>query len=96
MPQLIEIVDAETAEPRADLGKLGDVVTVKNGYARNYLIPQKKALRATNENISVFENQRAEYEAQSRDHQTKEEGLAKTQEYTLQRPQTLNVAGAKI
>ena len=59
------------------LGKLGDVVTVKNGYARNYLIPQKKALRATNENISVFENQRAEYEAQSRDLQTKAEGLAK-------------------
>jgi large subunit ribosomal protein L9 len=62
------------------LGKLGDVVTVKNGYARNYLIPQKKALRATNENISVFENQRAEYEAQSRDLQTKAEGLAKTLE----------------
>lgn len=59
------------------LGKLGDVVTVKNGYARNYLLPQKKALRATNENISVFENQRAEYEAQSRDLQTKAEGLAK-------------------
>ncbi len=59
------------------LGKLGDVVTVKNGYARNYLIPQKKALRATNENISIFENQRAEYEAQSLDLQTKAEALAK-------------------
>ena len=35
------------------IGKLGDVVKVKDGYARNYLLPQKKALRANKENIEV-------------------------------------------
>ena len=45
------------------LGQMGDVVSVKDGYARNYLLPQKKALRATKENITVFESQRAQLEA---------------------------------
>ena len=45
------------------LGKLGDVVKVKPGFARNYLLPQKKALRATPENIKYFETQRAHLEA---------------------------------
>ena len=36
------------------LGSIGDLVTVKDGYARNYLIPQKKALRANNENKEYF------------------------------------------
>ncbi len=45
------------------LGQMGDVVTVKPGFARNYLIPQRKALRATKENLSVFESQRAQLEA---------------------------------
>lgn len=45
------------------LGQMGDVVNVKNGYARNYLLPQKKAMRATDENKKVFETQRAQLEA---------------------------------
>jgi len=45
-----------------NLGNLGDVVQVKNGYARNYLLPQKKCLRATNENKAFFEAKRAQME----------------------------------
>ena len=47
-----------------NLGRLGDVVKVKEGYARNYLIPQGKARRATKENMAEFEQRRAELEAQ--------------------------------
>ncbi|MET0294243.1 MAG: 50S ribosomal protein L9 [Phenylobacterium sp.] len=43
-------------------GGLGDVVTVKDGYARNFLLPRQKALRATESNLKVFEGQRAEIE----------------------------------
>jgi large subunit ribosomal protein L9 len=45
------------------LGQMGDVVTVKDGYARNFLLPQHKALRATKDNLSKFEGQRAHLEA---------------------------------
>lgn len=45
------------------LGNLGDLVTVKNGYARNFLIPQGKAQRATEANLAKFEERRAELEA---------------------------------
>lgn len=45
------------------LGQMGDVVNVKPGYARNFLLPQKKALRATKENSRHFDLQRAELEA---------------------------------
>lgn len=45
------------------LGNLGDIVTVKNGYARNFLIPQGKAKRATEANMKEFEARRAELEA---------------------------------
>lgn len=45
------------------LGQMGDVVTVKNGFARNFLLPQKKALRATKENLAQFQTQRAQLEA---------------------------------
>ena len=45
------------------LGQMGDVVNVKPGYARNYLLPQKKALRATEENRRHYEGQRAQLEA---------------------------------
>ncbi len=47
------------------LGQMGDVVKVKPGYARNYLLPQKKALRATKENRAYFDTQRAQLEAQN-------------------------------
>jgi large subunit ribosomal protein L9 len=49
-------------EKLANLGNLGDVVKVKDGYARNYLIPQGKAKRATEENLKTFEARRAELE----------------------------------
>ncbi|MBR6408717.1 MAG: 50S ribosomal protein L9 [Alphaproteobacteria bacterium] len=48
------------------LGKMGDKVTVKNGYARNYLLPQNKALRATEANVAYFEKQKAELEAHNK------------------------------
>jgi len=46
----------------AKLGQIGDVKEVKDGYARNYLIPRKKALRATKENLLAFEKKRQEIE----------------------------------
>jgi len=56
------------------LGQMGDVVNVKNGYARNFLLPQKKALRATQENLSRFEKDRTQLEA--RDLELKKEAEA--------------------
>jgi large subunit ribosomal protein L9 len=46
----------------ANLGNLGDVVNVKHGYARNYLIPQGMAKRATKANVAAFEERKAELE----------------------------------
>lgn len=45
------------------LGQMGDIVKVKPGFARNYLLPQKKALRATKENRAHFDTQKAQLEA---------------------------------
>ena len=45
------------------LGQMGDVVAVKPGFARNYLLPRKKALRATKQNMEIFEARRAQLEA---------------------------------
>lgn len=45
------------------LGQMGELVTVKPGYARNYLLPQKKAMRASAENVKFFEAQKAQLEA---------------------------------
>ena len=47
------------------LGQMGDVVRVKPGFARNFLLPQKKALRASKDNLKRFEEQRAQLEAQN-------------------------------
>jgi large subunit ribosomal protein L9 len=47
------------------LGQMGEIVRVKPGYARNYLLPQRKAVRATKENVARFESQRAQLEAQN-------------------------------
>jgi len=47
------------------LGQMGERVKVKPGYARNYLLPEKKALRATKDNLARFEQQRAQLEAQN-------------------------------
>ena len=51
-------------EKVANLGGLGDVVKVRDGYARNFLIPQGKAKRVTPENLAEFEKRRAELERQ--------------------------------
>lgn len=47
------------------LGQMGDVVSVKPGFARNYLLPQKKALRATKDNLARFEVERGQLEAEN-------------------------------
>jgi len=49
----------------AKLGQMGDIVNVKDGYARNFLLPQGKALRANKANLAQFENQRGQLEAQN-------------------------------
>lgn len=49
----------------AKLGQMGDVVDVKSGYARNFLLPQKKALSASKENIASFAAQKVQLEAQN-------------------------------
>jgi len=58
----------------AKLGQMGDVVTVKPGYARNYLLLQGKALTASKENIAMFDEQKAQLEA--RNLETKKEAEA--------------------
>lgn len=47
------------------LGQMGEVVKVKDGFARNFLLPRKKALRATKENVKKFEGQKAQLEARN-------------------------------
>jgi large subunit ribosomal protein L9 len=54
-------------EKVVNLGQLGDVVKVKNGYARNFLVPNGKAKRATPENLAEFEKRRADLEKQQAD-----------------------------
>ncbi|MDR2934045.1 MAG: 50S ribosomal protein L9 [Rickettsiales bacterium] len=58
-------------------GKIGDVVKVKNGFARNFLFPLKKALRATKENIAFFEAKKSEIEKKNTDALAVAEALAK-------------------
>src|ERR687898_958927 len=58
------------------LGQMGDVVKVKPGFARNYLLPQKKALRATKDNITYFESQRKTLEAQNLERRKDAEAVA--------------------
>jgi len=58
------------------LGQMGQVVKVRPGYARNYLLPQGKAIRATKENLARFEQQRAELEAQNRKRREEAERIA--------------------
>lgn len=58
----MEVILLDTVE---NLGGIGDKVNVKPGYARNYLLPQGKATRATAENIAEFEARRAELEAKA-------------------------------
>jgi len=58
------------------LGQMGDVVTVKDGYARNFLLPQGKALRATKANREHFESQRAQLEAHNLERKSEAEAVA--------------------
>lgn len=58
-------MDVILLERVAKLGQMGDVVSVKQGYARNFLLPQGKALRATDGNKTRFEAQKAQLEAQN-------------------------------
>lgn len=69
----MEIILLERIEK---LGAIGDVVTVKDGYARNFLLPNKKALRSNNANKKVFEANRAKIEADNAARRTDAEAAA--------------------
>lgn len=69
----MEIILLERIEK---LGQMGDVVRVKPGFARNYLLPQKKALRATKDNMTYFESRRAQLEAENLEHRKDAEAVA--------------------
>lgn len=58
------------------LGQMGDVVKVKAGFARNYLLPHKKALRATKENLAYFSTQRQQLEAENIKHRDEAQKVA--------------------
>ncbi|MEL7415575.1 MAG: 50S ribosomal protein L9 [Pseudomonadota bacterium] len=69
-------MDVVLLERVSKLGQIGDVVTVKQGYARNYLLPQGKALRATKANLAQFEAQRAQLEARNLETKKEAEDMA--------------------
>jgi len=75
----MEIILLERIE---HLGQMGDVVRVKNGYARNYLLPKGKALRATKNNLERFEHQRVELEARNLEHRQEAEAVARKMDGT--------------
>ena len=62
----------------AKLGQMGEVVKVKEGYARNYLLPQGKALRASQSNIDAFEAQKADRQARNEESRAEAEKAART------------------
>jgi large subunit ribosomal protein L9 len=70
----MEVILLERVE---SLGQMGEVVKVKPGYARNFLLPQKKALRATKDNLAYFETQRTQLEAQNLKRKQDAEGVSK-------------------
>ncbi|HSF91195.1 MAG TPA: 50S ribosomal protein L9 [Paracoccaceae bacterium] len=69
-------MDVVLLERVAKLGQMGDVVSVKQGYARNFLLPQGKALRATAGNLQAFEAQRAQLEANNLETKKEAEAMA--------------------
>ena len=69
----MEIVLLERVEK---LGQMGQVVNVRPGYARNYLLPQKKALRATKANLAFFETQKAQLQARNLERKKEAEEVA--------------------
>ena len=62
------------------LGQIGDEVKVKDGFARNFLLPKKKALRATTKNRAFFETQRVQLEARNLERKSEAQAVAKTLE----------------
>ena len=62
----------------AKLGQMGEVVNVKDGYARNFLLPQGKALRANDQNVKAFEVKKAQLEATNLETRTEAEALGAT------------------
>src|SRR5687768_16660398 len=81
-------------EKVTNLGGLGDVVKVREGYARNFLIPHGKAKRATKENLAEFEQRRAELEkAQSEQLNAAQERASKLDGLTVQITQKAGVDG---
>ena len=81
-------------EKIVNLGGLGDVVKVRDGFARNYLIPEGKAKRATPENVAEFEKRRADLEKAQTEALTKaQEKAAKLDGLTLQVTQKAGVDG---
>ena len=70
----MEVILLERVE---NLGQIGDVVKVRPGFARNFLLPRKKALRANEANKKVFEAQRADLEARNLERRKDAEGAAK-------------------
>ena len=70
---MMEVILLERVER---LGQMGDVVNVKPGYARNYLLPTKKAMRATEANRNVFEEQSAQLAAVNLERRTEAEAVA--------------------
>jgi len=68
-------MDVILLERVAKLGQMGEVVSVKEGYARNFLLPQKKALRANETNLKTFENQKAQLEAHNLETKSEAESL---------------------
>ena len=81
-------------EKVTNLGGLGDVVKVREGYARNFLIPHGKAKRATKENLAEFEQRRAELEkAQSEQLSAAQERASKLDGLTVQITQKAGVDG---
>ena len=74
------MVDLILLERVEKLGQMGQIVKVKPGYARNYLLPQKKAMRATKENMTYFETQRAQLEANNLQRKSEAEEIAERME----------------
>ena len=70
------LMDIVLLERVPNLGQMGDTVKVKPGYARNYLLPQKKALRATKANLEQFERQRAQLEVSNLERRREAEAVA--------------------
>ena len=70
---MVQVILLERVEK---LGQMGQVVDVRPGYARNFLLPQKKALRATKDNLAYFETQRTQLEAQNLARKSEAEQIA--------------------